>query len=336
MIVAVRRGPSAHKTPISCQTPGLYCWPGDKPNLLASHMPALSHSLITVAITAPLVSPLGLSVLTVFTALFPWHRQGQPGNPRCHLLRAPGRSSLWLRSLAHQPGTSLTRLAATSPNTRCLISSSSSPPSLPPSPPPSLLPPLLLSPPLHLYPDGMVIEIRGIFSGIAQQGCGRGYFQTVPPVIASSIQSAIYLLSTLQWQWVAATGLCRACQAVVGEQEVAPTISRGVREGSVLPRDRVACFKAPYSPSCTRTRSGRPEGEEAGWPEPVTDLRGTQGNRFPHPGLRQAPEFSSQLHLHKQSKSQPNPNEMPTFYCLQCFSSNLVSFGKEVLLSGIN
>ena len=56
----------------------------------------------------------------------------------------------------------------------------------------------------------------------------------------------------------------------------------------------------------------------------------------PHPDLRQTPECFSVLHLHKQSKSQPSPNEMPTFYGLQCFSSNLASFGKEVLLSGIN
>lgn len=136
---SVVRCPSAHKNPISCQTLGFYCWRGDKPNHLASHKLALSHCLITVAIAAALVSPLGLSVLTVFTALFPCYSRGQPGNPRCHLLRAPGRPSSWLRSLTHQPGTPLTCLAATSPNTRCLISSSES---LPPPHPP-------LAPPFH-------------------------------------------------------------------------------------------------------------------------------------------------------------------------------------------
>lgn len=66
---SVVRCPSAHKISISCQTLGLYCWRGDKPNHLASCTLALSHCLITVAITAALVSPLGLLVLTVITAL---------------------------------------------------------------------------------------------------------------------------------------------------------------------------------------------------------------------------------------------------------------------------
>lgn len=114
------------------------------------------------------------------------------GTHRCHLLRAPGRPKLWLRSLAHQPRTSLTCLAVASPNTRCLISSSGSPPPPPPSFfSPSSSPPL--SPPLHvlrphLHPDGMVIEIRGMFSGIEWQGWGRRCFQTAPLVTASSIR----------------------------------------------------------------------------------------------------------------------------------------------------
>lgn len=75
---SVVRCPSAHKTPFPCQTPGLYCWHGDKANLSASLTPALSQGLITVAVAAASVSPLGLSVLAAFAALFPWHSRGTP------------------------------------------------------------------------------------------------------------------------------------------------------------------------------------------------------------------------------------------------------------------
>lgn len=102
------RCPCGRKNPISCQTPGLYCWRGDNPNRSASHTPALSHCLIIVAVVAASVSPLGLSVLTVFAAFSCWQGGGQLRSPGCDLLRVPERPSLRVRSLAHQPETSLT------------------------------------------------------------------------------------------------------------------------------------------------------------------------------------------------------------------------------------
>lgn len=154
------RCPSARKNPVSCQTPGLYGWPRDKPNRLASRTPALSHCLIIVAVVAALVSLLGLSTLMVFATFSCWHGWGRPGSPDLSSRGPWGRRRLWLGSLAHLPGTSLTRLAADSPNTSCLISS---PGPLPPPPKSSLL---LPPPPLPhfgvppLYLDGTVIEIK--------------------------------------------------------------------------------------------------------------------------------------------------------------------------------
>lgn len=166
-----------------------------------------------MALDPALVFPLGYSVLTAFTALFPWCSGDQLGNPRCHVLRAPGRPSSWCRSLVHQPETSLTCLATNSPNTRYLSSSTGSPLTSPSSPS-SFLPSASLGPTFTLM--GWSSKSGACFQALHGKGAGGDVSRLclLFQLVQFNLQSIYCILCC--GSGVAATSLHRVFQGAAG------------------------------------------------------------------------------------------------------------------------